>query len=82
MMMELERNLAYQGIAFRATGCRCPFQKGLTPMSRLAIYPPPSATVYAGVVSHPAIHIQTVVSGVVSKSRSHQKRGPPFLLSC
>ena len=82
MQMGMGRNLSCQDTAFRAVGSCCPFQKGLTPVSRLAIYPALSSTVYAAVVSHRAVYIQTVVSGLVSEGRSHQKRGPPFLLSC
>jgi len=82
MQLEMARSFASQGTAFRTASCRCPFQKALVPVYRIAFYPAPSATVYAAVLSHPATHLQTVVSGLISKSRSHQKRGPPFLLSC
>jgi hypothetical protein len=82
MMAEMARDFAGQGPAFRTAACRCPFQKALTPIGRLTTYPAASATVYASVLSHPAVHLQTFVSGLISKSRSHQKRGPPFLLSC
>lgn len=81
MHLELARSFASQGTAFRKGADRCPFQKALTPVCRLGIYPAPPATFYAVILPHPAIHLQTVVSGLISKSRSHQKRGPPFLLS-
>ena len=81
-MMEMARSFVAQGTAFRTVGCRCPLQKAMTPAFRLAVYPLLSATADAAVVSHPAIYMQAMVSGLVSKSRSHQKRGPPFLLSC
>jgi hypothetical protein len=38
--------------------------------------------VYAAILSHPAVHLQTVVTGLIAKNRSHLKRGPPFLLAC
>ncbi len=82
MQSELAARSANQGTAFRTAANRCPFQKAMTLVCRLTIYPAASARVYAAVLSHPAIHLQTVISGLVSKSRSHQKRGPPFLESC
>ena len=72
MMMEMARGFASQGPAFRTAACPCPLQKALTPMGRVAPYPAVSATVHAAILSHPAVHLQTVVSGLVSKSRSHQ----------
>lgn len=82
MHLESAQNAAGQGTVFRAAADHCPFQKAVTPASRLTLYPALSAAAYAAVLSHPAIHTQTVISGLISKSRSHQKRGPPFLLSC
>jgi hypothetical protein len=82
MMMEMARNFASQGPAFRTAACPCPFQKALTPIGRGAPYPAVLATVYAAILSHPAVHLQTIVSGLVSKSRSHQKRGPPSFVNC
>ena len=70
------------GPEFRTAAVRCPFQKALSAAYRLTLFPAYSATVYAAILSHPAVHLQTAVSGLIAKSRSHQKRGPPFLLSC
>ena len=68
--------------SLRTLACQCPFQKALTAVCRHTLYPANSATVYAAILSHPAVYLQTVVSGLISQSRSHQKRGPPFLLGC
>jgi hypothetical protein len=71
-----------EGTAFRTAASRCPFQKALTPACRLTLFPANSAMVYAAILSHPAVHLQTVVTGLIAKNRSHLKRGPPFLLAC
>ena len=66
-------------MSFRTAACRCPFQKALTPGCRLALYPANRVTVRVALLPDPALHLQTVLAGLISKSRSHQKRGPPFL---
>jgi hypothetical protein len=40
-----------------------------------------SDAIFAAIVSHPAIHVQTEAIRRVSFSRSTQKRGPPVVLS-
>jgi hypothetical protein len=40
-----------------------------------------SDAIFAAIVSHPAIHVQTEAIGRVSFSRASQKRGPPVVLS-
>jgi hypothetical protein len=56
----------------------CPFrsQASITAFA-LAYLPAASATHFAGLESHPAIHEQTHAALRVSETRSHQKRGPP-----
>jgi hypothetical protein len=82
MRSNLVQTPADRSAAFRAGAASCPYQKALTPSYRVTVLPRTSAAVYASVFSHPAIQVQTFVSGLVSKSRSHQKRGPPFSVSC
>jgi hypothetical protein len=56
----------------------CPYGSTvLTVAHNLSFYPPASATFYAGVNEHPAIHAQVTANLLVAESRSHQKRGPP-----
>jgi hypothetical protein len=43
--------------------------------------PRPSAAVFAALLSHPSIQSQTEAHYRVSFSTSHQKRGPPAILS-
>lgn len=45
------------------------------------LYSHPAFTFYAAVVSHPTSHAQTEARSRISLSRSHQKRGPPSLVS-
>lgn len=82
MRSHMAQSSADQSAAFRTTADSCPFQRALAPLSRVVLYPASSAAIYAAVLSHPDAQIQTILSGLISKSRSHQKRGPPFLLSC
>jgi acetyl esterase/lipase len=78
MAMALARRAQQQGDACQSIACRCPMQKGLTPAGRLAIYPAPSSAIGADWVSYAAIQRQAELSRLVSRARSHQKRGPPF----
>jgi hypothetical protein len=73
---------AAQGDQFRSFDL-CPYyaRRLAAPVSA-SFHPGTAAAIYAAVVSHPAIRIQTVVLSLVSESRSHQKRGPPFAISC
>jgi len=67
----------------RASGERCgSFPKAVLAMgaTELAILRS-SAKVFAEIVSHPAIQIQTEARRRVSFARSSQKRGPPAFLS-
>lgn len=60
---------------------RCPYN----PTSAAAINLPFVAdeiqrAIYAAILSHPTCHAQTEALFRISFSRSHQKRGPPFLI--
>ncbi len=37
----------------------------------------PGGSIFAGLVSHPAVFPQTLAKWRISRDRSHQKRGPP-----
>jgi hypothetical protein len=84
MMEHLQAQMQQQGSAatFRTAPEGCPCRALLFGRSiSHAIGIPVSSTYYAGAVSHPAITIQTRVRARISSARSHQKRGPPALLS-
>jgi hypothetical protein len=56
----------------------CPFRSQAVLVSHVVAYlPQTSASLFAELLSHPAIHQQTLASLRISETRSHQKRGPP-----
>jgi hypothetical protein len=60
---------------------KCPYIPAGAAVLHLSIFEPPtSGAVFAGLVSHPAIHAQTATQHRVSFDRSRQKRGPPSLI--
>jgi hypothetical protein len=67
---------------FRTAPDLCPYRSTL--YSRTgphAIGVPINSAYYAGAVSHPAVTIAVRVWARISSARSHQKRGPPTILS-
>jgi hypothetical protein len=76
-------DLSQHGPAFSALAPRCPY----CPASVVAVHGgsfavPTAKAVYAGLIAHPAVVVQTESKLRISRSRSRQKRGPPssFLL--
>lgn len=65
---------------FRAPADRCPYFPGMTVAVR-SIWSglPIEGSIYAGLVSHPAVVAQTQSMWRISRDRSRQKRGPPTL---
>jgi hypothetical protein len=84
MMEQLQAQMQKQSseATFKTAPDLCPYRSAL--FSRTAphaIGVPVNAAYYAGAVSHPAVSIQVRVWARISSARSHQKRGPPTLLS-
>jgi hypothetical protein len=71
------------GMSVQAIRQTCPsFPVAMAaPASANLALPRPSAAVFAALLSHPSIQFQTEACYRVSFSRSHQKRGPPAILS-
>lgn len=60
---------------------KCPFTPAVPAVAHFsAINPPTGNAVFAGLISHPAIHAQTTARYRISFDRSRQKRGPPSLI--
>jgi hypothetical protein len=64
----------------RATCPYCPSSGAMTEYSGAA-EPEASPAIFASIVSHPAVHAQCEARYRISFTRTHQKRGPPILLS-
>ena len=56
----------------------CPASISVSNVDHLALTA--SQAIFAGVVSHPAVHAQTESKRRVSRDRSRQKRGPPAIV--
>jgi hypothetical protein len=71
------------GTAVKATRHACPYFPATTsvPGDSNNALPKSSEAIFASLLSHPAVQAQTEARYRVSFSRSHQKRGPPALLS-
>jgi len=66
--------------SFRQEPPACPYRSGsLTPAQSFNLLPGTSSSFYAGVIEHPTIHQQRLLTRLVSEARSHHKRGPPLL---
>jgi hypothetical protein len=60
---------------------RCPYNVTSSIAAHLPFAPDEiQRAIYAGILSHPTCHAQTESLFRISSSRSHQKRGPPFLI--
>jgi hypothetical protein len=79
-MDEAASNSGMPAQAIRQTCPSFPVAIAAPACANLAL-PRPSAAVFAALLSHPSIQFQTEARYRVSFSRSHQKRGPPAILS-
>jgi hypothetical protein len=82
-MTKIDEAASNSGMSAQAIRQTCPsFPAAITAraFSNLAL-PRPSAAVFAALLSPPSIQFQTEACYRVSFSRSHQKRGPPAILS-
>ncbi len=69
-------------VSFNAVAKCCTYPKATAATTDSNIDAPVnSATIFAAIVSHPAVHAQTEARHRISFARSSQKRGPPALLS-
>jgi len=63
---------------FRAPADHCPYSPAVTTAIRSSwSVLPREGSIYAGLVSHPAVVAQTQSMWRISRDRSRQKRGPP-----
>jgi len=77
----LSESLSKQGKSIGIIAEECPFTPAVPAVAHFsAIVPPIGDAVFAGLISHPAIHPQTAAKYRISFDRSRQKRGPPSLI--
>jgi hypothetical protein len=70
-------------VALRDVSQKCPRFPGTKFTARQDnAYTPASTSFYAAFVSHPALYTHLYARYPISSNGSHQKRGPPSLLSC
>jgi hypothetical protein len=70
-------------VALRDASHKCPRFPGTKSVARQDnAYAPTSSSFHAAIVSHPALFTHLDARYRISSNRSHQKRGPPSLLSC
>lgn len=73
--------LSQHGKSISVIAEKCPFTPAVPAVMHFsAIAPPTDGAVFAGLVSHPAVHAQTSAQYRISFDRSRQKRGPPNLI--
>lgn len=79
--MATEDAARVDGTSFQSIRMRCPAfpVANFAPVSPYVAFLNDSIAIFASVVSHPSIHIQTEARYRVSFNRSRQKRGPPCL---
>jgi hypothetical protein len=69
-----------QGRSVSIIAEKCPYAPAALTASHLSVFAPPANdAVFAGLISHPAVHAQTAARYRISFDRSRQKRGPPSL---
>jgi hypothetical protein len=69
------------GDGFHVVRSKCPcWPSGTVSSNRQNAFVCTAALIYGEFVSHPAFFAQTEAGYIVSRVRSHQKRGPPSLL--
>jgi hypothetical protein len=70
-----------QGASIDIVSQKCPCIPTATTAIHLgALAAPAGHAIFAGIISHPAIHAQTAAQYRISFDRSRQKRGPPSFL--
>jgi hypothetical protein len=71
------------GPALRAVRATCPYfpSSGPVPVYSGGAEPEASPAIFASLISHPAVQAQSEARYRISLTRTHQKRGPPILLS-
>jgi hypothetical protein len=67
-------------VAQLSTRCPCFPRAATVLVTRGHAAPAGSASIYAEIVSHPAIHAQTQALSRISFDRNRHKRGPPAIL--
>jgi hypothetical protein len=82
-MMSMERMQAMMyGTQLHAIPMKCPlFPKALNTAQHNELVTHAAAMIFAELVSHPAIHLQTEARARVALFCARQKRGPPALFS-
>jgi hypothetical protein len=69
-----------QGKSVSIVAEKCPCSPAIPAVFHLSAFAPPADdALFAGLVSHPAIHAQTEAQYRISFDRARQKRGPPSL---
>jgi hypothetical protein len=83
MMAAQAQEESSSGPALRATRATCPYfpGSGAEPTYPSAAKPEASPAIFASLISHPAVHAQCEARYRISFTRTHQKRGPPVILS-
>jgi len=81
--MNMDAPAPSSGTALQAIRQNCPwFPLAIaTPARSDTAMPAPAAAIFAALIGAPSIQVQAEAHYRVSLSRSHQKRGPPALLS-
>jgi len=82
-MMSMEMMQAMlSGTQVRAVPMKCPlFPRTLNTAQHNQLSTRAAALIFAELVSHPALHLQTEARARVARDCARQKRGPPALLS-
>ncbi len=83
MMMDRASGASAAGLVVKAANEKCPlFPRGaMVSGKETQLVPTASQSLYWTVVSYPAIWVNVESSRGICRSRSHQKRGPPYTLS-
>jgi hypothetical protein len=82
MMTMAEAQASLHGTELSATPGKCPYYPAAATQARhhdLSLHA--AALVFAAVISHPAIHLQTEARARVARDCARQKRGPPALFA-
>lgn len=70
-----------QGASISILAEKCPYAPEAPATIHLSIIAPSAGdAVFAGLISHPAVHAQIAAQYRISFDRSRQKRGPPSLI--
>ncbi|HEX7159106.1 MAG TPA: hypothetical protein VF214_08840 [Edaphobacter sp.] len=70
-----------QGERITVVAEKCPYAPAVPAALHLSLFAAPlTASVFAELVHHPAVHEQTHAKYRISRDRSRQKRGPPSLI--